>query len=56
MHITSTGLSMNILHTGYKSPVQRCFFTNSAGDLLSTLRFLGGLYNLCDFVITFSLM
>ena len=29
------------------------FFTNSAGDLLSSLGFLGGLYNFCNFVIAF---
>ena len=47
---------MNILRTGDKSPVQRGFFTNSAGDLLPALGFLGGLYNFCSFVIIFSLM
>ena len=35
---------MNILHAGDKSPVQRGFFTNSTGDLVPTLGFLGGLY------------
>ena len=49
-----TGLSMNILYAGDKLPVQRGFFTNSAGDLLSALGFLGGLYNFCNFVIIFS--
>ena len=34
---------MNILHAGDKSPMQRGFFTNSVGDLLSTLGFVGGL-------------
>ena len=46
---------MNISHAGDKSPVQRGFFTNSAGDLLTALGFLGGLYNFCNFVIIFSL-
>ena len=32
------------------------FFTNSAGDLLPTLEFLGGLYDFCNLVIIFSLM
>ena len=47
---------MNILRMGNKSPVQRGFFTNSVGDLLPTLGFLGGLNNFCNFVILFSLM
>ena len=51
----TTGLSMNILCAGDKSPVQRGFFTTSADDLLATLGFLGGLYNFCNFVIIFSL-
>ena len=51
-----TGLSVNILHPGDKSPMQQDFFTNSAGDLLPTLDFLGGLYNFCNLVIMFSLM
>ena len=51
-----TGLSMNILHVGDKSPTQSIFFTNSMGDLLPALRFLGGLYNFCNFVIIFPLM
>ena len=50
------GLSMNILRASNKLLVQRGFFTNSAGDLLPTLGFLGGLYNFCNFVIIFSLM
>ena len=41
---------MNILLVGDKLPMQRGFFTNSAGDLLSALGFLGGLYNFCNFV------
>ena len=45
-----TGLSMNISRVGDKSPVQRGFFTNSAGDLLPALEFLGGLYNFCNYV------
>ena len=44
---------MNILRTGDKSPVQRGFFTNSTGNLLPTLEFLGGLNNFCNFVIIF---
>ena len=47
---------MNILHVGDKLPVQQVFFTNSTGDLLPTLDFLGGLYNFCNLVIMFSLM
>ena len=49
----STGLWMNILNMGNKSPVQRGYFKNSAGDLLSALRFPGRLYNFCIFVIFF---
>ena len=41
---------MNILRVGDKSLVQRGFFRTSAGDLLPALRFLGGLYNFCNFV------
>ena len=52
----NSGLSMIILHMGDKSPMQEHFFKNSAGNLLSTLRFLGGLYNFCNFVIMLSLM
>ena len=55
-HYSVTGLSMNILHAGDKSPVQERFFKNSTGDLLPALRFLGGLYNFCNFVIILSLM
>ena len=51
-----SGLSMNILRVGDQSPVQRGFFKNSAGDLLPALRFLGGLYNFCNFAIIFSLL
>ena len=50
------GLSMNILCTGNKLPVQEHFFKNSVVNLLSTLRFLGRLYNFCNFVIILSLM
>ena len=46
---------MNISHVGGKSPVQRGFYTNSVGDLLTALGFLGGLHNFCTFVIIFSL-
>ena len=38
--IVFAGLSMNILSDG-----ERGFFTNSAGNLLPALGFLGGLYN-----------
>ena len=47
---------MNNLHADDKSTVQRVFFTNSVGDLLPALGFLGGLYNFFNFVIIFSLM
>ena len=40
----ASGLSMNILRAGDKSPIQRRFFTNSAGNLLPALEFLGRLY------------
>ena len=52
----NTDLSMNILCAGNKSVMQRDLFKNSAGYLLPTLRFLGGLYNLHHFLILFSLM
>ena len=47
---------MNILNMGNKSLMQRVFFKNRVGYLLATLRFLGGMYNFCNFVIIFSLM
>ena len=47
----SAGLSMNIL-----CAVQEGFFKNSAGNLLPTLKFLDGLYNVCNFVIILSLL
>ena len=47
---------MNILHAGDKSPMQQGFVTNSTGDLLPILDFLGGLYNFCNLVIMFSSM
>ena len=40
---------MNILRD--KSPAQRGYFKNSVADLLLALRFLGGLYNFCNFLI-----
>ena len=46
----SAGLSMNILHTGDKSPLLRDFRKNSTGDLLPVLRFLDELYNFYNFV------
>ena len=54
--IVVPGLSMNILRAGDQSPVQRGFFKNRVGDLLPALRFLGGLYNFCNFAIIFSLL
>ena len=53
--LCTLALLMNILHTG-NMPMQRGFFTNSAGYLLPALGFLGGLYNFLNFVIIFSLM
>ena len=53
---TILGLSMNILLSGDKLPLEIGFFTNGGGDLLPILGFLGGLYNFCNFVIIFSLM
>ena len=47
---------MNILRAGDKLPVQKGFFKNGAGDLLPALRFQGGVYNFCNFVIIFSLL
>ena len=41
---------------GDKLPVQRSFFKNSVSDLLPAVRFLGGLYNFCNFIIIFSLL
>ena len=55
-HFLDSGRSMNILRVGNKWPMERGFFTNSAGNLLPTLGFLGGLYNFSNFVIIFSLM
>ena len=54
--VLGPALSMNILCAGDTSPMQKGFFTNSTGDLLPTLGFLGRLYNSCNFVIIFSLM
>ena len=56
IEIANSGLSTNILRTGNKSPVQRGFFKNRMGNLLPALRFLGGMYNFCNFVIIFFLM
>ena len=39
---------------GDKSPMQRGFIKNIAGDLLRAIRFLGWLYSFCKFVIMFS--
>ena len=52
----NTGFSMNILCVDNKSPVQRDFYKNGTMDLLPALRFLGSLYNFCNFVIIFSLI
>ena len=54
--VICAGLSMNILHLNDKSPVQRAFFNNTAGDLLPALRFLSRLYNFSNFAIIFFLM
>ena len=53
---SSPGLWMNILRAGNKLPVQRVYFTNSVGNLLPALEFLGRLCNFCNLVIIFSLM
>ena len=42
---------MNILRMGDKSSKQRGFRKNGAGDLLPAVRFLGRLYNFCNFKI-----
>ena len=47
---------MNILGAGNKSPVQKDFFKNGTSNLLPALRFLGGLYNFCNFVTVFCLI
>ena len=47
---------MNILRVCDKLPLQRDFFNNSAGNLLTALRFPGGLYNFFNFIIIFYLM
>ena len=41
---------MNILHAGNK----RGFFTNSTGNLLPNLEFLGRQYNFCNLIILFN--
>ena len=51
-----TGISMNILQAGSKSPMQRGFFKNSAGNKLTALRLLGKLHNFCNLQIISSLM
>ena len=56
IEFNTIGLSINILHAGDKSLVKRGFFKQSTGYLLPVLRFLGGLYYFCNFVIIFSLM
>ena len=52
----ASDFSMNILGVSIKSPTQKGFFKYSREDLLPALRFLGELYNFCNFVIIFSLM
>ena len=52
----NSGLSMNILRGGDKLPMQEHFFKNSTCDLLTALKFLGRLYDFCNFVIILSLM
>ena len=52
----TAGLSMNILCVGDKLPMEEHLFKNTTGNLLPTLRFLGGLYNFRNFVIILSLM
>ena len=54
--IHASRLSINILCAGNKSPMLGGFFKNSMGDLLPALRFLGRLYNYCNFVIIFSVI
>ena len=53
IHVNSD-LSMNVFRAGDKS--ERGFSQYISSDLLHALRFLGGLYNFCNFVIIFSLM
>ena len=48
------GLSINVLCVDSKLSMQRVFFKNSMGNLLPVLRFPGGLYNFCIFIIIFS--
>ena len=45
-----SGLAINILRVGDKSPMQGGFFENNMGNLLPALRFLDELYNFCNFV------
>ena len=52
----TAGLSMNIFCAGDKLPMEERLFKNTTGNLLPTLRFLGGLYNFRNFVIILSLM
>ena len=50
----SSGLSINILYVVINHPCKDVFFfKNSLVNLLVALRFLGGRYNFCNFVITF---
>ena len=51
-----TVLSINLLHTGNKLPMQRGFLKNSAGNIFAASRFLGGLYTFCYFVNYISLI
>ena len=45
-----TGLSINILCAGDRSPVQGVFSKDSAGNILPTSRFVDELYTFCTFV------
>ena len=51
-----TGISINILHSGNKSPMQRGFFKIAWVIYCPPVRFLDELYNLHYFVIMFSLI
>ena len=48
--------SMNILHMGNKSPMQRASFKDSVGNFLPAVRFPTRLNNFCIFVIFFNVI
>ena len=52
----STGYSINILHMGKKSLMQRASFKDSAGNFLPAVRFPTKLNNFCIFVIFFNVI